>query len=168
MKEDRVAICPGSFDPVTLGHLDIIRRSCKLFDKVIVAVLDNPEKKTAFTTEERMDMLRCCTQNLPQVEVDCFHGLLAEYARQKKAVVVVRGLRALSDFEYEFQMSLTNRNLNPNLETIFFNTQAENMFLSSSVVKQIAAFGGDISKCVPQSIMQEITDRIYAGGNQHE
>ncbi|WOC31218.1 MULTISPECIES: pantetheine-phosphate adenylyltransferase [Caproicibacterium] len=168
MKEEKVAICPGSFDPVTLGHLDIIRRSCKLFDRVIVAVLDNPEKKTAFTAEERMDMLRRCTNGLPQVEIDSFHGLLAEYARQKRAVAVVRGLRALSDFEYEFQMSLTNRNLNPNLETIFFNTQAENMFLSSSVVKQIAVFGGDISKCVPQCIMQDINDRIYAGGNRHE
>ncbi len=168
MREERIAICPGSFDPVTLGHLDIIRRSCKLFDKVIVAVLDNPMKKTAFTAEERMDMIQRCTRNLPQVEVDSFHGLLAEYARQKQAVAVVRGLRALSDFEYEFQMSLTNRNLNPNLETIFFNTQAENMYLSSSVVKQIATFGGDISKCVPQCIMKDITDRIYAGGNKNE
>jgi pantetheine-phosphate adenylyltransferase len=168
VREERIAICPGSFDPVTLGHLDIIRRSCKLFDKVIVAVLDNPMKKTAFTAEERMDMIQRCTQNLPQVEVDSFHGLLAEYARQKQAVVVVRGLRALSDFEYEFQMSLTNRNLNPNLETIFFNTQAENMYLSSSVVKQIATFGGDISKCVPQCIMKDVIDRIYAGGNKNE
>jgi pantetheine-phosphate adenylyltransferase len=113
-------------------------------------------------------MIRRCTTDLPQVEVDSFHGLLAEYARKKHAVAVVRGLRALSDFEYEFQMSLTNRNLNPNLETIFFNTQAENMFLSSSVVKQIAMFGGDISKCVPQCILPDILDRIYTGGNKDE
>ena len=168
MKEERIAICPGSFDPVTLGHLDIIHRSCKLFDKVIVAVLDNPEKQTAFTTDERKEMICRCIGDLPQVEVDSFHGLLAEYARKKHAAAVVRGLRAMSDFEYEFQMSLTNRNLNPNVETIFFNTQAENMFLSSSVVKQIAVFGGDISKCVPQCVMQDIMDRIYAGGNTNE
>ncbi|ARP50876.1 MULTISPECIES: pantetheine-phosphate adenylyltransferase [Caproicibacterium] len=166
MRKEKIAICPGSFDPMTLGHLDIIRRSCKLFDRVIVAVLDNPAKHTAFTTEEREEMIRRCTKEMPQVEIDSFHGLLAEYAHQKHAVAVVRGLRALSDFEYEFQMSLTNRNLNPDLETIFFNTTAENMFLSSSVVKQIATFGGDISKCVPQCILPDIMDRIYTGGNK--
>ena len=164
----KTAICPGSFDPVTLGHLDIINRSRVMFDKTIVAVMVNPAKRTMFTVEERIKLLKRCTERMDNVEIVGFDGLLADYARQRDVKIIVKGLRALSDFEYEFQMSLTNRNLNPNLETIFFNTQAENMFLSSSVVKQIAVFGGDISKCVPQCIMQDINDRIYAGGNKHE
>lgn len=164
----KTAICPGSFDPVTLGHMDIIRRACKLFDKVIVAVLVNPDKKTAFTVEERMELLRRCTAQLPQVQVESFCGLLADYARDKHADAVLRGLRAVSDFEYEFQMALTNRNLNPGLETVFLPAQAQNMYISSSVVKQIASFGGDISACVPACIRQEIIDRVYGGGDHHE
>lgn len=156
----KIAICPGSFDPVTLGHLDIISRSCKLFDKVIVAVLVNPEKKTLFTVEERMELLRRCTKDLPGVEVGSFYGLLADYAKEKHATAVVRGLRALSDFEYEFQMALTNRQLNPSLETIFLATQAQNMFISSSIVKQIANFDGDVSGCVPGCIIKDIQKRV--------
>lgn len=163
----KIAVCPGSFDPVTLGHLDIIRRACKLFDKVVVSVLVNPDKHTAFTVEERMGLLRRCTAGLPQVEVDSFNGLVADYARSKRAVAVVRGLRAMSDFEYEFQMALTNKNLNPDLETIFLATRAEYMFVSSSAVKQIATFGGSIDNCVPACIVQDIMARIYQEG-KHE
>jgi pantetheine-phosphate adenylyltransferase len=164
---EKIAICPGSFDPVTLGHLDIIQRACKMFDKVIVAVLVNPDKHTMFTVEERMALLRRCTVGLPQVEIDRFYGLMADYASSKKAVAVVRGLRAMSDFEYEFQMALTNKNLNPDLETIFLATRAEYMFLSSSMVKQIATFDGKIDNFVPACIVQEVAARIRQEGN-HE
>ena len=160
----RTAIYPGSFDPVTLGHMDIIHRACKLFDKVIVAVLTNPDKHTAFTVEERMDQLRRCTRDLPQVEVGSFNGLVADYAAENRAVAVVRGLRAMSDFEYEFQMALTNKTLNAKLETVFLATRAEYLFISSSAVKQIAMFGGNIERWVPACIEQDVRARIYAGG----
>lgn len=161
----RIAVCPGSFDPVTIGHLDIISRACKIFDKVIVAVPVNPDKNASFTVEERMELLRKVTEteHLP-VEVDCVHGLLADYARKKGATAIVKGLRAMSDFEYEFQMALTNKKLNPELETMFLATSAENMFLSSSMVKQVAGFGGDISHFVPECIMDTIKERLCTGG----
>lgn len=160
----KIAICPGSFDPVTLGHLDIINRSRKVFDKTIVAVLVNPEKHTLFTVDERIELLKRCTKGMNDVEVVGFDGLLAEYARERNVTAIVKGLRALSDFEYEFQMALTNKVLNPNLETMFLTTSAENMFLSSSIVKQIASFGGDISNFVPECILEDIKERLCAGG----
>lgn len=160
----KMAICPGSFDPVTLGHLDIINRSRKVFDKTIVAVLVNPEKHTMFTVDERIGMLQRCTKEMHDVEVVGFEGLLAEYARERGVTAIVKGLRALSDFEYEFQQALTNKKLNPNLETMFLTTSAENMFLSSSIVKQIAGFGGDISNFVPECILEDIKARIIEGG----
>lgn len=155
----RIAICPGSFDPVTLGHMDIITRACKIFDKVIVAVPVNPDKHASFTVEERMDMLRTATKGM-NVEVDSVKGLLADYANEKKAVAIVKGLRAISDFEYEFQMALTNKKLNPDVETMFLPTSMENMFLSSSMVKQIAGFGGDISHFVPECLLDRINERL--------
>ena len=160
----KVAICPGSFDPATLGHMDIIERSRKVFDKVIVAVMVNPEKNTMFTVEERIGLLKKCTKDMDNVEVVGFDGLLAEYARQRGVTAIVKGLRALSDFEYEFQQALTNKKLNPNLETLFLTTSAENMFLSSSIVKQIASFGGDISNFVPECVLDKIEERLYSGG----
>ncbi len=160
----RTAICPGSFDPVTLGHLDIINRSRKVFDKTIVAVLVNPEKHTMFTVDERIGLLKRCTEGMEDVEVVGFEGLLADYARQRGVTAIVKGLRALSDFEYEFQQALTNKKLNPELETMFLTTSAENMFLSSSIVKQIASFGGDISNFVPECILEDIKARISEGG----
>lgn len=160
----KTAICPGSFDPVTLGHLDIINRSRKVFDRTIVAVLINPEKHTLFTVEERIGLLRRCTVGMDDVEVVGFEGLLADYARERGVTAIVKGLRALSDFEYEFQMALTNKKLNPKLETMFLTTNAENMFLSSSIVKQIASFGGDISQFVPTCILGDIQKRILEGG----
>lgn len=148
----KTVICPGSFDPATLGHLDIIRRSAKMFDRVIVVVMTNYHKKDsyAFTAEERVDLLkRAIGNNLPNVEVDSYNGLLADYAKKHNAIAIVKGLRAVSDFEYEFQQALTNKKLNNEIETVFITTRAENMYLSSSVVKQVCELGGDITDFVP-------------------
>ena len=157
-----IAICPGSFDPVTYGHLDIIVRASNMFDKVIVVVVTNPNKNSSFTTDERVEMIKKCIPNLSNVEVDSYDGLLADYAAQKDATAIIKGLRAMSDFEYEFQMALTNKKLNPDVETLFLTTAAQNMYLSSSMVKQIAKMNGDISSFVPDVIRQDIIDRIKA------
>ena len=163
----KTVICPGSFDPVTNGHLDIIRRSSKLFDKVIVVVMKNPSKTNfCFTPEERADLICRCIKDFPNVEVDIYEGLLAEYAREKGAVAVVKGLRAVSDFEYEFQQAQMNKKLNENLETVFINTRVENLYLSSSAVKQICELGGDISDFVPQEIRDDIVKRIKRGASK--
>ena len=159
------AICPGSFDPVTLGHIDIITRASKLFDKVIVAVLVNMEKKPWFTIEERIDLLRKATSGIPNVEIAGFDGLLVDFARQNGASAIVKGLRAVSDFEYEFQMALTNRKLSPETETLFLTTSSENMYLSSSTVKQVGLWGGDISPFVPDCVHDEILMRIRQRSN---
>ena len=155
----RIAIYPGSFDPVTLGHLDIIRRASGLFDRLIVAVMHNQNKKPMFSVEERMEMLRRTTADLPNVEVESFDGLLADYARRKNACVLVKCLRAVSDFEYEFQMALANRKLNADLDTVFLMTSSEYMYLSSSVVKDIAVHGGSVAGFVPDEIVQDIVRR---------
>ncbi len=157
---NRTVICPGSFDPVTLGHMDIISRASVMFDKVIVAVLVNSSKKPVFTAEERIYLLKKALSDFANVEVQSFNGLLVDYAKQVGASAVVRGLRAVSDFEYEFQMSLTNKKLYPQMETIFLTTRSEYMFLSSSIVKQIAVLGGDITNFVPECIHQEIKTRL--------
>ena len=161
----KTVICPGSFDPVTMGHLDIIRRSAKMFDKVLVVVMTNYHKRNTyvFSADERVDLLKRCTRDMENVEVEQYDGLLAEYARQKNAVAVVKGLRAVSDFEYEFQQALTNKKLNSELETIFVTTTAENMFLSSSVVKQVCELGGDIGNFVHEEIRDDIIKRISRG-----
>lgn len=163
----KIAVCPGSFDPVTLGHLDIIRRGAHLFDKVIVVVMSNAGKQPLFTREERVEFLRRATADIPNVEVDAYDGLLAEYARQRGATVIVKGLRALSDFEYEFQMALTNRKLNPQAETVFLTSSADRMYLSSSMVKQMASFGGDITEFVPAEIVPDILQKAERTG-QHD
>jgi len=149
-------VCPGSFDPVTLGHLDIITRASRIFDKVIVVILPNYAKSSNFSVDERMSFLRRVTADIPNVEIDWYDGLLAEYARIKQAGTIVKGLRALSDFEYEFQMALANKRLNPAADTVFLTASAENMYLSSSMVKQIAVNGGDISDFVPSQILADI------------
>lgn len=158
------AICPGSFDPVTIGHLDIITRASSIYDRVVVAVLHNPTKNASFSDDERVEMLRQVTGHLQNVEIITKDGLLADIADEVGANVIVKGLRAVSDFEYEFQMALANRKLNPRVETVFLTTSAENMFLSSSVVKQIASFGGDISAFVPAPLCEKITNRLCKKG----
>ncbi len=155
-----VAIYPGSFDPITLGHLDIIKRASKLFGKLIVVVMVNPNKKCAFSPEERVQLIKDSTADIENIEVEFSDGLLADYAREKSAVAIIKGLRALSDFDYEFQMALTNKQLNPDVETLFLTTRAENMYLSSSMVRQIGSLGGDISGFVPDVIHKKIINRL--------
>lgn len=159
----RIAVCPGSFDPVTLGHTDIIARASKLFDKLIVLVSINAAKEPSFTADERVEMIRRATAALHNVEIDTFDGLLADYVKQKEACAIIKGLRAVSDFEYEFQMALANKKLYSEAETVFLTTSAENMYLSSSVVKQIARFGGDIHSFVPDCILEDIKNRLIKG-----
>ena len=155
----KLAVCPGSFDPVTNGHLDIIRRAAALSDRVIVVVMTNASKHTLFSMEERVAMLRAATAELPNVEVDAYDGLLADYARQVGADAIVKGLRAVTDFEYEFQMALTNRQLHADAETVFLTTSANLMYLSSSVVKQVVQYGGDISGFVPASVLDAVLQK---------
>lgn len=154
------AICPGSFDPVTVGHLDIVSRAAQLFDEVVVVVMNNSAKTPLFSADERVDMLKKVTADMPNVLVDRYDGLLADYAKEKDANVVVKGLRAVSDFEYEFQMALTNKKLNHELDTVFLTTKAENMYLSSSLVRQVGAMGGDISEFVPAEIKEQVLKRL--------
>jgi len=157
---EKIAVCPGSFDPITIGHIDIITRAAAMFDKVIVVVMKNMNKVGCFTPEERKQLILKAVSDIPNVEVDVYDGLLADYARLKGACAIIKGLRAVSDFEYEFQMALTNKKLNPEVETIFLTTKAENMYLSSSIVRQIASMGGDVSDFVPESILCDIKKRL--------
>ena len=163
-----IAICPGSYDPVTLGHLDIITRPSRIFDHVIVAVMINPNKQTSFTVEERIDLLRRATEGIPGVEVVGFTGLLADDAHRRGATAIVKGLRAVTDFEYEFQMALTNKKLAPDVETLFMTTRSEYMYLSSSMVKQVAMFGGDISEDIPACILEDVKKRICCERNSEQ
>ena len=157
----RIAVCPGSLDPITKGHLDIITRASKLFDKVIVLVVINAAKQFSFTQEERTELIRqVIGDSLPNVEIDSYDGLLANYVKEKGAVAIVKGLRAVTDFEYEFQMAMANKKLNPGADTVFLTTAHENMYLSSSLVKQIAHFGGDISSFLPAPIVEQVTERL--------
>ena len=151
------AICPGSFDPITLGHLNIIRRASRIFDRVIVVIMHNSSKTSPmFTDEERADMVRRCTAKYPNVEVDVSDGLLAEYARGIEGAVIVKGLRAASDFEYEFQMNLINKHINPSLETMFLTADGKYTFLSSSVVREMAKYGADLDGLVPNEIKADV------------
>lgn len=156
----RVAIYPGSFDPITNGHLDIITRGSKVFDKLIVGVLVNIDKVGLFSIEERVELIKRVTSHLPNVEVVSFNGLLVDLARKYDAKVILKGLRAVTDFEYEFQMALMNSQLDSNIETLFMTTSAANSFLSSSSVKQVAKFGGDINNLVPAEIKEDIIRKI--------
>ena len=159
-------ICPGSFDPVTLGHIDIITRASKMFDDVIVGVFINGEKRPVFSIEERMAHLQKILGDIPNIRVISCDGLLANCAKELGASAVVRGLRAVSDFEYEFQMALTNRKLNPELDTVFLASDASFTYLSSSIVKNVASHGGDISNFVPECIHDEIFNRLNRKGTK--
>lgn len=152
----KTAVYPGSFDPITNGHLDVIERAARLFDRVIVAVIKNPEKTPLFSFKDRMSMLKASVPHCDNVEVDNFDGLLVEYVRRKKACAVVRGLRAVSDFDYEFQMALTNRRMAPEIETVFLMTDYRYSYLSSSFVRQIAGLGGDVSGLVPSAVTDHL------------
>lgn len=158
----KIAVCPGSFDPVTIGHIDIIKRASKLFDTVIVVVMSNYKKmgNYSFSQEERVKMLLRCTKDIPNVVIDSHCGLLAEYAKDKGAVAIIKGLRAVSDFEDEFQQALINKKLNDEVETLFLSADSDNMFLSSSVIKQVCSLGGDISAFVPKEILDDIVQRL--------
>ena len=156
----RVAVCPGSFDPVTSGHIDILERTCAIFDRVIVAVFENPTKNPMFTTEEKVAMLRKSTAHLSNLEVDSFSGLLEGYMNEHQYQVIVRGLRALSDFDYEFQRALLLKKIAPQLETVFMMTSAEKSFISSSGIKELATFGGNIEGLVPDEIIDLVLERI--------
>ena len=153
----KTAVYPGSFDPITNGHLDIIERAVSIFDKLIIAVLENPRKSSLFSVEERIAMIRDAVseKKLP-VQIDSFSGLLIDYLKKKKARVIIRGLRAVSDFEYEFQLALMNRNLDGNMETVFLMTDEVNSYLSSNIVKEVAVLGGDISKFVTPLVKKEL------------
>lgn len=156
----KIAVCPGSFDPITKGHIDIITRAAKLFDKVIVAVSINPDKKGFFSLDERVEFIKLSTNHIKNIEIDVVTDLLADYAKRVNACAIVKGLRAVTDFEYEFQMALANKKLNPEAETIFLTTASENMYLSSSLVRQIASFGGDISDFVPSEINDIVANKF--------
>ncbi|MDI6632040.1 MAG: pantetheine-phosphate adenylyltransferase [Bacillota bacterium] len=152
----RIAIYPGSFDPITNGHLDVITRACTLFDRVIIAVAENPQKKPLFSITERLQMLRRLLKDLPKVEVDSYEGLTVEYARKRGACAIIRGLRVISDFEAEFVMALTNKKLAPEIETLFLMTEAQYSFISSSAVKELAFYGGCLKDMVPPEIEAEL------------
>ncbi len=159
----RVAVYPGSFDPLTNGHVDIIRRGCRIFDRVLVAVLLNTEKAPLFTVDERIGMIRSIFRRQPKVRVKAFSGLLVDFLRKERANVVVRGLRVVSDFEYEFQMALMNRRLAPEVETIFLTPKEELSYLSSRLVKEVHGLGGDVSGLVPSIVHQALEHKLPNG-----
>ncbi len=152
----KIAIYPGTFDPITNGHIDILERALKLFDKVIMTIALNSSKNPMFTEEERLKLLRACTKKYKNVEVDSFQGLLVEYVRKRKAIAVVRGLRAMTDFEYELQMALTNRKLDEKMETIFLMPNEKYTYLSSNFVREISRLGGDVGKFVPRPALRAL------------
>ncbi len=155
----KVAVYPGSFDPITNGHLDIIKRAAKVYDKVVVGVLDNINKAPLFSSIERMDMIKRVTIDIENVECDVFSGLLVEFLKQKDATVIVKGLRTVADFEYEFQMALLNKALNPEFETMFMMTNSEYSYISSSMVKEVAKYNGCLDGLVPEKIIPDIKNK---------
>jgi len=157
------AVYPGTFDPLTRGHEDLVRRASTLFDELIVAVADSRAKKPFFTIDERLEMASTVLADLPHVQVVGFRGLLIDFARQNAARVVVRGLRAVSDFEYEFQLAGMNRNLNPEMETVFLTPSEQHMFISATLVREIAMFGGDVSKFVHPLVRERLAAKVKAG-----
>jgi len=159
----QVAIYPGTFDPITYGHIDVVKRATQMFERVIVLVARNASKTPLFTDDERIGMIKGVFRRSPQVEVDGFSGLLVEYARRRNAAVVIRGLRAVSDFEYEFQMALTNRKLAPTIDTVFLVPHERYTYLTSSIVREVARLGGDVSDFVPEHVRQRLLARLREG-----
>lgn len=155
----RVGIYPGSFDPITLGHLDVIERAARLVDELVIGVLNNSAKNPLFSATERVDMIRQVTGHIPNITVEAFDGLLVDFAKEKNADIIVRGLRAVTDFEYEIQMAQTNSKISPSIDTIFLATNVKYAYLSSSVVREIAKYGGDISHFLPESIISLVYDK---------
>ena len=162
----KIAVYPGSFDPVTNGHLDIIKRSAAVFDKVLVGVIDNMAKKPLFTPHERVDMIKRVTKGIENVDVYAFSGLLVDFMESFDSAVIIKGLRTISDFEYEFQMALLNKSLNTNVETFFMMTDSKYSYISSSMVKEVARLGGSIDEFVPCDIIKEINQKIKNGGQK--
>lgn len=160
MSEPRTAVYPGTFDPITNGHLDILQRSLAVFDRVVVAIATNPRKQPLFTVEERIGFIREAIGEDADVEYDSFTGLLVDYCNRRDAHCIVRGLRALADFEYEFQFAHMNRRLAPDVDTVFFMTDERNHYVSSSLVKEVASFGGDISGLVPATVEKALAERF--------
>ncbi len=158
-----LAVYPGTFDPITNGHVDILRRSLKIFDRVVVALANNVRKTPLFSLEERRAMITDAVERDPRVEVDAFEGLLAEYCQRRGATVMIRGLRALADFEYEFQLAHMNRRLAPDVETLFLMTGEESFYVSSSLVKEVALMGGDVSRMVPPAVVKALTAKRKQG-----
>lgn len=166
MTHPRIAVYPGSFDPITNGHLDILSRSLRLFDKVIVALADNVRKKPLFTVEERRDQILAAVGHDPRVEVDAFSGLLVSYVKGRGAGCVVRGLRAIADFEYEFQLAHMNHQLAPDIETLFLMTDQQHFYVSSSLVKEVAQFGCEVSAMVPPGVATALRSRLIASATE--
>ena len=156
----KIAIYPGSFDPVTNGHLDVVYRALALFDKVVVAIAQNVNKGELFSPEERVNLLKRVLRKDPRVEVEIFAGLLVDYVRRRGAEIIVRGLRAVADFEYEFQLALMNRRLLPDIDTVFLMTDERNFYISSSLVKEVATLGGDVSDFVPDAVRQALEKKL--------
>jgi len=156
----RIAIYPGSFDPVTNGHLDIIKRGLKLFDRIIVAIMQNPAKESLFTVEERREMLKISLKSFSNIEIDTFNGLTVNYAAEKKAHAILRGMRAVSDFEHEFQLALMNRRLNREIQTVFLMTGLRWIYTSSSIIKEAAGFGGNINGMVPPIVNERLKEKL--------
>ena len=164
----KIAIYPGSFDPVTIGHLNIIRRAANIFDKLIVCVMVNAGKNPLFSLEERVDLIRRVTADIPNVEVDSSSELLAEYAKRRGSCVIVKGLRAGSDFENEFQMALINKKINPELDTMFLTAESQYMYLSSSTVKELGSYGVDMSDFLPEEMISDFQKKIGINGVKEE
>ena len=163
-----VAIYPGSFDPITSGHLDLIERGSRLFDRLVVSVLRNESKEPLFSVEERMEMLVEAVAHMPNVEVDCFNGLLIEYARTKQATVLLRGIRAVSDYEYELQMAHMNRRLAPEMETVMLTSREAHSYISSRLVKEVISLGGNIAGLVPRFVEKRLRQRLHLGVQEEE
>ena len=158
------ALYPGTFDPPTNGHVDLIQRGARIFDHLVVAILNNPQKNPLFTVEERVEMLSECTRNIENVSIATFDGLMVEFARQQGATAVLRGIRAISDYEYEFQMALMNRRLAPEIETVFLQPAGRYSFVSSRMLKEVFTFGGDVTGLLPPNVYKRLRDRLNHGG----